>query len=249
MIRTVFYTGNGELAFPFDGQDGSRLYFQVSDNNGNIAVDRNIYIPGELGDKPEVKWENSKINATSHTYCDNAVVQYVSDEGYWAKTNADLTLSNVRVNKDDPENPGQEISVYDHTDYVCTVSSAESNKFIRVQIWNNVQCFKTAYAYLPYLQSPSSNTPELADFTVGNRGLNVFSDKPVLVHSFWASSNLGSNVEDWLYGGVETGVVQKSGSFTYTNDKLSEIPEGKYYVTIIHFADGTMSMTEVKRMN
>lgn len=84
-----------------------------------------------------------------------------------------------------------------------------------------MQCFKTAYTYLPDLHSPASNTPNLADFTVGSRGLNVLSDKPVLVHTFWASSNLGSNVEDWLYGGVETGMVEKSGSFTYTSDRLS----------------------------
>ena len=108
--------------------------------------------------------------------------------------------------------------------------TTESNHFIRVQAWDTFygkSINKTAYAYLPYLQSPSSNTPDLADFTGGSRGLKVFSDKAVLVHTFWASSNLGSNVEDWLYGGVETGVVQKSGSFTYTNDKLSEITDGK----------------------
>lgn len=84
---------------------------------------------------------------------------------------------------------------------------------------------------------------------MGSRGLNVFSDKAVLVHTFWASNNLGSNVEDWLYGGVETGMVEKPGSFTYTSDRLSEIPDGKYYATIIHYADGTMSITEVKRKN
>ena len=112
-----------------------------------------------------------------------------------------------------------------------------------------MQCFKTAYAYLPYLQNPTSNTLDLADFTVGSRGLSVLSDKPVLVHTFHAGSNLGNDVDDWLYNGIETGVVQQTDSFTYTNDNLSGVPSGRYYTTIVHFANGTKAMTEVKRKN
>ena len=52
---------------------------------------------------------------------------------------------------------------------------------------------------------------------------------------------------DWLYGGIETGTGQKSKSFTYGNEYLAEIPEGKYYTTIIHFADGTTVMTGVNK--
>ncbi|MEE3315003.1 MAG: hypothetical protein VZR56_12730, partial [Treponema sp.] len=237
-IRTVFYSGNGNLEFPHDGQTGTTLYYQVSDNNGNTDLYNEYNLPVTLFEPPSLTYSSSKIQIKwpyiSSSYGESAVVQYVNNNSW--------TTSHTPSYGDITESGTNHI-------YAVSPSSEEGNKFIRVQIRNNVQCFKTAYAYLPYLQNSTSNTPELADFTVGNRGVNVFSDKPVLVHSFWASNNLGSNVEDWLYGGVETGVVQKSGSFTYTNDRLSEIPEGKYYVTIIHYADGTMSMTEVKRKN
>ena len=237
-VRTVFYAGSGNLVFPCDGQTGTILYYQVSDDNGNTHFcGVSSYISATLFEQPSLNYSNSKIQIKwpyIYSSGENAIVQYVN--------NTSWTTSHTASYSDITSSGENRI-------YAVSPSSEESNKFIRVQLWNYTQCFKTAYAYLPYLQNPETNTPEFADFMVGNRGLNVFSDKPVLVHSFWASSNLGSNVEDWLYGGVETGVVQKSGSFTYTNDRLSEIPEGKYYVTIIHFADGTMSMTEVKRKN
>ncbi len=235
-IRTVFYSGNGNLEFPHDGQTGTTLYYQVSDNNGNTDFSNEYNLPEALFEPPSLTYSSSKIQIKwpyiSSSYGESAVVQYVNNNSW--------TTSHTPSYGDITESDTNHI-------YAVSPSSSESDKFIRVQVWNNVQCFKTAYAYLPYLQNPTSNTPDLADFTVGSRGLNVFSDKPVLVHTFWASSNLGSNVEDWLYGGVETGMVEKSGSFTYTSDRLSEIPDGKYYATIIHYADGTMSMTEVKK--
>ena len=226
-IRTTSYTEGKELVIPFDGASGSYLYIQVSDNNGNTIAYEEIP-PTELINAPSLSYSNSKLNINSDAEMSTIVVQYINNNTW---------TTSYRKNYG-----------YHSSDSVDI--TAESNHFIRVQAckggWEG-SIYKTAYAYLPYLQSPSSNTPELADFTVGNRGVNVFSDKPVLVHTFWASSNLGSNVEDWLYGGVETGVVQKSGSFTYTSDRLGEIPDGKYYATIIHYADGTMSMTEVKK--
>ena len=236
-VRTVFYAGSGNLVLSYDGLSGNTVYLLISDNNGNTYYTSERKLPVTLFEPPSLTYSSGKIRIewtynNTTTYNVGTVVQYIN--------NSTWTTSHT-------PSYGDITSSGENRIYTVTPSTVENDKFIRVQVWNDTQCFKTAYAYLPYLQSPSSNTPDLADFTVGSRGLNVFSDKPVLVHTFWASSNLGSNVEDWLYGGVETGMVEKSGSFTYTSDRLSEIPDGKYYATIIHYADGTMSMTEVKK--
>lgn len=51
----------------------------------------------------------------------------------------------------------------------------------------------------------------------------------------------------WESKGIETGIVVKNSSFTYSNDYLTEIPAGNYYTTVVHFADGTKVMSEVKQ--
>ena len=70
-----------------------------------------------------------------------------------------------------------------------------------------------------------------------------------MAHTFYCSTNLGDELEEWLYYGIETGLKMNHGSFTYTDDNYHDIPSGKYYTTIVHFADGTMTMTEVKQKN
>ena len=57
----------------------------------------------------------------------------------------------------------------------------------------------------------------------------------------------------WELRAQETGVLDffspngTTTSFTYSDDNLSEIPSGTYYTTIVHFADGTVLMSEVKQ--
>lgn len=42
----------------------------------------------------------------------------------------------------------------------------------------------------------------------------------------------------------------KENNFTYSDDNIEGVPEGNYYTTIVHFADGTVLMTPpVKREN
>ena len=47
---------------------------------------------------------------------------------------------------------------------------------------------------------------------------------------------------------METGIETSDGiMFTYTDNHLKGIPTGYYYTTIVHFADGTVLMGEVKQ--
>ena len=75
-------------------------------------------------------------------------------------------------------------------------------------------------------------------------GITIFVDQPCLVHTFYNSNNLGDNMQTWFNRGIEEKVQCNSSTFTYEEP---EIPSGKFYTTIIHFADGTTKMLPVKQ--
>lgn len=86
----------------------------------------------------------------------------------------------------------------------------------------------------------------------GMNGMQVLCTSPTLAHTMYCSRKLsdGTSAEDiatWENMAMETGIVEKSSNFTYGNDKYDAIPSGYYYTTIVHFADGTTLMTEVKQ--
>ena len=86
----------------------------------------------------------------------------------------------------------------------------------------------------------------------GMNGMQVLCTSPTLAHTMYCSRKLsdGTSAEDiatWENMAMETGIVEKSSNFTYGNDKYDVIPTGYYYTTIVHFADGTTLMTEVKQ--
>ena len=88
---------------------------------------------------------------------------------------------------------------------------------------------------------------DLKDFYIGHAGINILADQPCFAHTLYCPRNLGKIPETWLFGGLETGLVMKQKSFTYSYDNTSGVPDGYYYTTIIHFADGTTLMTDVKQ--
>lgn len=241
-IHTALCDSNGRLELPYEGERGAYLYLQVSDVNGNTLEDMEM-VPIEVIDCPKLRWTSSKINvewqspyeadtygAWNEDYCGE--VWYLSGNT-WVSSHSANSNSITQSEK--------------NRSWAVTPTGAETNSFIKIQVWGKPNCLKTAYVYLPYLKTPSSYVPKLADCSVGIRGLSVLSDKPVLVHTFHAGFNLGNDVDDWLYNGIETGVVQQTDSFTYTNDNLSGVPSGRYYTTIVHFADGTKAMTDVRK--
>ena len=101
----------------------------------------------------------------------------------------------------------------------------------------------------------------------GVNGIQVFSEFPVLGHTMYSMSKLTAtkDITDaaniWECKGIETGIaiidthpevndLQESPSFgagTYEYSNLALVPEGAYYTTIFHFADGTVIMSDIKQ--
>ncbi len=92
------------------------------------------------------------------------------------------------------------------------------------------------------------------DVNVLSNGVQIYCDEPALVHTIYSSENLGNEMEKWLsftYDHQEKGVTQIAGSYStspyYYAAPKADIPSGSYYVVIVHFADGTSMMSDVKR--
>ena len=85
------------------------------------------------------------------------------------------------------------------------------------------------------------------DIVSGQNGITILTNLPCLAHTMYCSFDIGESLEDWLNYGLETGIETNTEGFTYLNSNTNAVPSNYYYTTIIHFADGTMLMTDVKQ--
>lgn len=83
-----------------------------------------------------------------------------------------------------------------------------------------------------------------------SNGYQVFADAPTLCHTMYfptklTETNTKEDAYFWESKAIETGIMVKDSMFTYSDENLAEIPEGFYYTTICHFADGTILMSDI----
>ena len=115
--------------------------------------------------------------------------------------------------------------------------------------------YDVEYVYLDYHRYKDTSSAIVCknrNLVDGVGGVQVFCDKPILAHTMYCSKRLTQNNTKadavvWENKGIETGLVFESSNFTYGAENYDEIPAGCYYTTIIHFADGTTLMSEVKQ--
>ncbi|MDY6397047.1 MAG: hypothetical protein SPL22_04890 [Treponema sp.] len=124
------------------------------------------------------------------------------------------------------------------------------------------------YVYPDYLRYKGTDNEIVCNnknWIVGANGYQIFTDNPVFVHTMYCSRDFSSElyaerfgtatteqyIREWEARAQETGIVTYTGttntSFTYGSDNYKDIPDGYYYTTIAHFADGTTLMGEVKQ--
>ena len=66
------------------------------------------------------------------------------------------------------------------------------------------------------------------------------------MQTLYGSVNYEDNPEEWASKATEADVKMSEVTFTY-NVPVDQIPAGKYYTTVIQYADGSMRMTEVRQ--
>ena len=137
---------------------------------------------------------------------------------------------------------------------------------------NDPSVIGKGYFYSQYVYT-GRDGPEcqVKNCTEGLNGYIVYSDRPVLAHTMFSMEKLTDSKNDkdavviWENEGAETGltvvnhyVIESNNEpyiipntetliGNYGLDKLKYVPEGAYYTTIFHFADGTVVMTDIKQ--
>lgn len=270
--KTISYDLNNlppYLLFPFDGllQDWYTLFVYVEDNSSlkNYAFFSFAHSNKVTNRIPTLRLENDNLlmkNLYDHPYFAveiyadgkwknyrNAGVLYVSLAGL-----LDIAYgTNYRSVNPNTFN----LTTFDQNGYLLEnmyrgTPNSLPGKFTRYSAISDKGNFVPFYFYYSYYMNPSaypSKNKSLNTNVIG--GIQINTDIPVLVHTFWCSRNLGedsdTSLNQWLCHGTETGIQVEEETFTYSNDYFKEVPRGAYYVTIAHFADGTVLMTPVKQ--
>lgn len=169
-------------------------------------------------------------------------IYYNESDFYWHELLVDLETMELRLDEDR--------SIFSE------LYNDSKNKFMRISVrqgqYNNEICggyLKTSYVYPDYYRLKGNANPIVCKnkgiLSLEN-GVQIFADNPVLVHTFYCSTNYGEDDDMWINHGMETGIISDDSSFTYLSDYIKDIPEGMFYKTIVHFADGTQLSTKVK---
>ncbi len=253
-IKTATYeydrtTSERTFSVSLLGLSGTYLYMRVFDNNGNYLVYRYPYKVLKMVEKPYAK----KSGSTLYVYCDrgntdkscNIIMKYCSGNKW----------------EEIPEHSTMGLS--GNTFYrAVSLTTEQKNTFVFARPWyktdaiykngelkteGQIVIYNSLY-FCPAYYLETDFKCRQKNFIEGSRGIEILSDKPVLVHTFYSTYDYGNSYEKWLENALETGVRSEPSSFTYDYDNLYDVPAGNYYTTIIHYADGTVDMTKVKRM-
>lgn len=189
------------------------------------------------------KWEKSLVPNSIDCRSENRI--YFDEASYYLAANENISS--------DYSDGKYETNLFNDFNGV----DATSGKFIRISAYQGNYnkdkingYYKTQYVYPDYYKDKTSETPAIKIKNKGvqtlDNGVQIFADAPVLVHTFYSSSDYGDNNDLWINHGIETGIKMETSSFTYLKENFNDIPAGKYYKTIVHFADGSIETTGVK---
>lgn len=234
------------LQIPFDGL-AEGLYticIVAKDNNGNYSIKSKAAFNKRLHETLVL----SKLYSNTYSYFFRANKRFEVkwlESGAWTKTGSYANYEGydpqVEFNKSSLGNWWIKIDAY----FKNGCSVAESGFYDTIYL--NLGYYKQLWEEGASVMDVSSK-----NIIPGLNGMQVLCSSPTLVHTMYCSRKLsdGTSAEDiatWENMAMETGIVEKSSNFTYGNDNYDAIPSGYYYTTIVHFADGTTLMTEVKQ--
>ncbi|MCR5285376.1 MAG: hypothetical protein K6D95_07240 [Treponema sp.] len=251
-VETSYIDSFYGIKVPYDGGNAKYVYIYLEDINGNYCTwetheeDYLAVIPALSKNSNGTFTVNNKPVDSNNTTAWYLTTFYLED-GNWTITE-EITKSSIYNS-----------SLYDtnHT-FVLNLSDNEKDSFIKVNCYNKgITQGINAPTYLSYSDYALYFYPQYYlkdDFTCelksylecADNEIAVLADNPCLVQTFYSSTNLGDNLIEWISFANEVKIQQKNCSFTYTVP-LNEIPEGKFYTTVIHYADGTKKMTAIKQ--
>ena len=257
-VQTGYLDSFYGLKLNYDGGNGKYVYVQIFDINGNYTV-YNTHVREYKPAEPSLEKENdgsftvTNISVDPNNTSGTKLTDFYLDGDKWTLTEEIYYITD----ENDEEIPRTSliyccINNYYHT-YKISLTDEEKNSFIKVichYLAENYDGYLCYSDYPLYFYPPSyavGFTCNLKSYLeCADNEIAVFTDKPCLVQTFYCTNNLGNDKTQWISYAIEAKVQQKPESFTY-KVPVEEIPTGKYYVTVIHYADGTVKMTPVKQ--
>ena len=240
------------------------LYAYLKDNNGNgklkllsqqviSSLVHGVYFSLRDATPEVVKLADKKLEVTIPQGYSGKINRYMLEQknGKWVWKDFDGGYYEY----DDS------YAIYDYDDS----SNGTKDHFMMVTAWENTGSWGT-YHLKPLYYYPNYKNGEITCLSTSwlkvDNGYQIFCDAPAFCHTLYStrkitSGNTKKDALEWEAQAQETGlVVSPNGtSFTYKHDKaksgdnLYEIPDGNWYTTICHFADGTVLMSPVEQMH
>ncbi len=244
-----------KFSVDLNGRNFNNIYIAVSDLTGNTFFDRNKFKTTFINDFYKYEFADNSINLTVpeeyfkdfYTNCHPGSVRFILTD---LKSGKQI---NTPMNSDKNEKQ-LKIALPDDSDetFIKIESEVYSFKFY--------QSRNTSVAYFPYTtyfcpgyekaknndQNKNEKSGSLKNVIKGEMGLSILCDQPVYVHTLYSVTDYGCDVSQnefavWETKGYEAGKGSvKNSSFTYD---IPVTPEGYWYTTIVHFADGTVYQT------
>lgn len=233
------------------------LVLDLKDANGNEKIETLLCRVYECIYDKEVSAEiddNNKINCI----IDNSKKTYILSLDY-INLDANNKMVNWGLRKRFFANEFEEISgktgktqILATSRIDCTTASGKAftgKNFYRMSIYDsnesNPAFYKKVYFCPDYLKDKSliKNKNVL---TGGFGGYQIFCDAPCYIHTLYSAKNLQNDKDAWASFAFEVQSEYTEENMTYSED-TSKIPAGSYYTTVVHFADGTSIMTDVKQ--
>lgn len=270
------YNNTAVYTYPFINNTlGHQFFYEINPDNPKNKYNNNHASEGieykyydlELTDANYLGWLTAEPLCLSFEMDKLSTLQQNAP----SDTNRNWINTTYTPFSDDPVLNDEGITVTDSEGYPVhirhtTIRCDNVNQWRRIRVYegftNNLSTYGKGFYYYDYIfvgENPRCFTKNCMD---GLNGVQVWSDNSVLIHTMYSNEKLTESryVEDaasiWETRGLETGLVAFNYSQatdgaalnkTYELKHLNEIPSGFYYTTIIHYADGTVIMTDIKQ--
>lgn len=245
-----------KVQIPFDGADEGlyTISFVAKDNSGNSTVKNLSAFNRRLG------------NTFNYSlYISGTSKQVRSDKPFVLKTAKGLELgrgnngqnSSVEYRNDFPSWDDTWLKIepffyHDgtYTEYGSSTFYADST--VENSGFYDVIYFCFGYERQFYETNPTPMVVNSKNIIPGWNGLQVLCDAPTFAHTMYCKKNLSTgtaeeNIRNWENCAQETGYKESKTNFTYGNENYDNVPSGYYYITIVHFADGTILTSDVNK--
>lgn len=262
LIQGDFVTRTNKLEV-FDFAENYFYLVYVEDASGNFSYYPLKLNKGMLSKTPEIKIlqnvdEETLVNIIFNIEKEENCSDYQLVYSFFNENNTTQKFEEIKT-VSEKQKSNKEVEVETDKEFVTVSVKDQKDSFMQAftkavfkEQKQVVQ--KNSNPVYVYTGLGENAVCELKDLIEGLDGAQIYCDRPCLVMTYWSSVNYEYSVEDWEKYSVQCNPLyisaknEKTGEFEdtlqYYKLNYDEIPMGKFFVIIAHFADGTVLMSK-----